>query len=88
MSLLIKKFSATWCAPCRMLAPIVERVVAGMDDVTLEEIDIDEQGDQAAKMGISSVPTLVFVKDGRVVGALVGLHQEHVVREKIEQYRK
>ena len=81
-------FKAVWCAPCKTMAPIVERVVASMDDVTLEEIDIDEQGDQAAKLGISSVPTLVFFKDGKIVGALVGLHQERVVREKIEQMRK
>lgn len=82
MSLVVKKFSATWCAPCKTMAPIVEKVASelGLD---LEEVDIDENGDVAAKYGVSAVPTLVFEKDGKVVGALVGLHQEHILREKI-----
>lgn len=87
MGLLVKKFSAVWCAPCRTMAPIVEKLVAADDDLTLEEVDIDEQGDVAAKYGVSSVPTLVFEKDGKIVGALVGLHQEHIVKEKIDKLR-
>jgi len=70
-----------------MMAPIVEKVCSSYDDVELEEVDIDERSDEAAKLGVSAVPTLVFEKDGKVVGALVGLHREDIVREKIEALR-
>jgi len=68
------------------MAPIVEKVAADLG-LEVEEVDIDDRGDVAAKYGVSAVPTLVFERDGKIVGALVGLHQEHILREKLDNLK-
>lgn len=84
----IMKFYADWCQPCRMMSPIVENVVSSMSDtVELENIDIDVRGDEASRMGVSAVPTLVFVKDGVVAGALVGMHKEQAIVDLINKLK-
>ena len=67
-------FSATWCMPCRMLAPILEQVADKMPDVSFFNLDIDENEDIAKRYKIFSVPTLVAFKEGKVVDSLVGLN--------------
>ena len=72
--LTIIDFSATWCMPCRMLKPILERVVEKFDDVSFYNLDIDECEDIAKRYRIFSVPTLVAFKKGRMIDTLVGLN--------------
>lgn len=72
--LTIIDFSATWCMPCRMLKPILERVVEKFDDVDFYNLDIDECEDIAKRYRIFSVPTLVAFKKGRMIDTLVGLN--------------
>ena len=73
-TLTIIDFSATWCMPCRMLKPILERVSEQFDDVGFYEIDIDENEDIAKRYRIFSVPTLVAFKKGKKIDSLVGLN--------------
>lgn len=65
-------FWATWCGPCRMVAPIVEEIAAENPGITLGKINVDEEMELATQFGIVSIPTLVVMKDGQMVNKAVG----------------
>mgnify|MGYP002510451408 CR=1 FL=1 len=65
-------FYATWCGPCRMLAPVLDEVAAENAAVKVYKVDIDQSPDVAARYGVTSVPTLVVFVDGQVVNQTVG----------------
>ena len=74
-------FFATWCGPCKMLAPIVEKVDSEHEDITVLKIDVDEVPDVAAKYGIRSIPTLILFEDGKAVDMKLGyMPEESVLR--------
>ncbi len=67
-------FWATWCGPCKMLAPVIDEIAAEQaGKVVVGKIDVDEAGDLAAKFGIMNVPTVILFKDGKEVNRSVGL---------------
>lgn len=68
----VKRFTAPWCAPCRMLAPVLSGLAAEYPDVTFEVVDVDEQPTVAEQYDIRSVPTVLIVKDGEIVDTIVG----------------
>ena len=61
-------FWATWCGPCRMIAPVLEEVAKERPDVTVCKVDVDEERDLALEYGVSSIPTLLVFRDGKLVG--------------------
>ena len=65
-------FWATWCGPCRMVAPIVEQIAEEFDDILVGKIDVDTEMELAASFGIVSIPTLIVMKDGKVANTAVG----------------
>ena len=66
-------FSATWCGPCRMMAPVLEEISEKLaDKVSFYNVDVDEAPRLAAKFGISSIPCLVLLKNGKAVDQSVG----------------
>lgn len=65
-------FGATWCGPCRMVAPIVEEIAAENPGITLGKINVDEEMELAMQFGITSIPTLVVMKDGQMVNKAIG----------------
>lgn len=65
-------FWATWCGPCRMVAPVVHEIGDENPQFVVGKIDVDEQPELAQSFGIVSIPTLVAIKDGKKVGQLVG----------------
>ena len=65
-------FWATWCGPCRMVAPIVEEIAAEREDILVGKINVDEEMELAVKFGIISIPTLIYLKDGMEVDKIVG----------------
>ena len=65
-------FWATWCGPCKMIAPYVEEIAAQRDDILVGKIDVDQQMDLAMQFGITSIPTLIVMKQGEVAATLVG----------------
>jgi len=65
-------FWATWCGPCRMIAPIVEEIAAERDDIIVGKVNVDEEMELAVKFGIVSIPTLILLKNGMEVDKIVG----------------
>ena len=65
-------FWATWCGPCRMVAPIVEQIAEEFDDILVGKIDVDTEMALAASFRIVSIPTLIVMKDGKVANTAVG----------------
>ena len=57
-------FWATWCGPCRMVAPIVEEIAAEREDILVGKINVDEEMELAVQFGIISIPTLIVMKNG------------------------
>jgi thioredoxin 1 len=78
-------FSATWCGPCKALAPIIDQLAkeyAGR--IKIGKVDVDQAQDTAQKFGILSVPTVIYFKDGKVVDRDVGLNAKAVYQKKID----
>lgn len=65
-------FWATWCGPCRMVAPIVEEIAAERQDILVGKVNVDEEMELAMQFGIVSIPTLIVMKDGKVANKAVG----------------
>ena len=65
-------FWATWCGPCRMVAPIVEEIAAEREDILVGKVNVDEEMELAVKFGIISIPTLIVMKNGEVANKAVG----------------
>ena len=65
-------FWATWCGPCRMIAPILEEIAAEDASITIGKIDVDQEMALASKFGIVSIPTLVVMEKGEAVQTAVG----------------
>ena len=66
-------FWASWCGPCRMLSPVVDEIAEERDDIRVCKVNVDEERELAGMFGVSSIPTLAVVKDGRVVNGSVGV---------------
>ena len=65
-------FWATWCGPCRMIAPVIDKLAEERLDVKFGKINVDEQPQLAAQFGVMSIPTLVVMKDGEITNKTVG----------------
>ena len=65
-------FWASWCGPCRMVSPIVDEIAEERGDIKVCKINVDEQPELAGSFGVMSIPTLVVMKDGKVVNKAVG----------------
>ncbi len=65
-------FWAPWCGPCRMVAPIVEEIAEERPDIKVGKINVDEQPELARQFGVSGIPTLVVMKEGKVINQAMG----------------
>ena len=78
-------FSATWCGPCRMLAPVLEEISEQLGDkVQFYNVDVDDDSALAAGFGISSVPTVLLLKNGKVADHSVGFRPGPAMKSWIE----
>lgn len=65
-------FWASWCGPCRMVVPIIEEIGEERSDIVVGKVNVEEQQDLAKQFRVMSIPTLVVIKDGKVVNRSVG----------------
>ena len=65
-------FWAAWCGPCKMITPIVEEIAEEREDILVGKVNVDEEMELAVEFGITSIPTLVVMKNGEAVAAAVG----------------
>jgi thioredoxin 1 len=78
-------FWATWCAPCKMITPIVEELAKEYDNkVKIGKVDVDENPDTASRYGIMSIPTIMFFKKGKVIEQMFGALNKTELKKKIE----
>lgn len=69
-------FWASWCGPCRMVSPVVDEIAAETPSVKVGKVNVDEQQELAAAFNVMSIPTLVVIKNGKVVDQAVGVRSK------------
>ena len=85
--LVLVDFHATWCGPCRMIAPVVEQLAdQAKDKAKIAKVDIDQAQSITADLQISSVPTLILFKDGEEVKRVVGVKDFDYLLDLIESH--
>ncbi|MCM8794592.1 MAG: thioredoxin [Candidatus Omnitrophica bacterium] len=85
-TLVIVDFWASWCAPCRAIAPVLDELaLAYKGKLTVGKVNVDEYPDLAAQFGILNIPTLIFVKEGKEVDRVVGVQPKNALEEKIKK---
>ena len=77
-------FFADWCGPCRMVAPFVEQIAEENPQYLVAKINVDEQPELAAAFGVTSIPTLVVMKDGKVVEQSAGARPKAQILAMLE----
>ncbi len=83
--LMVVDFWAEWCGPCRMIAPVLEELAAEYADrLAVGKLNVDESRQIAARLGIRSIPTLLFFRDGARVDQVIGAHPKATIKAKIE----
>ncbi len=83
----ITDFWATWCLPCKMQGPIIEKLDEELGNrVKVTKMDVDANQATPTKFGIMSIPTLIIKKDGKVVEKLVGLRTKDQLTQVLSQY--
>jgi len=81
-------FYADWCGPCQTLLPTVHKLAAEFEgDVIIKKVNVDQNPDLAAKFGVRSIPTLVYLSEGKEVNRQVGLVVENDLRTNINQLK-
>jgi thioredoxin 1 len=81
-------FWAAWCGPCKMIAPIVDELCQTRSDLKVCKVNVDEQFELAVRYQITSIPTILFFKEGRVARQAVGLHSKAQLEALIEECSK
>jgi thioredoxin 1 len=76
-------FWASWCGPCRMVSPIIDEIAEETTDKKVCKINVDEQPELAQAFGVMSIPTLVVMKDGEVVGQSVGVKSKEAILQML-----
>lgn len=66
-------FWASWCGPCRMLGPVIDKIAEERPDIKVCKVNVDEQPELAERFGVMSIPTVVAFRDGKVVNKSVGV---------------
>lgn len=79
-------FWATWCGPCKMIAPTVEEIAEEYEGkIKVGKVNVDEEGELAEAFGITSIPTLVLMKNGKAADMMVGLRSKSEIVKMFEE---
>ena len=77
-------FWATWCGPCKMIAPVIEEISRDNPELKVCKVNVDEEGELADAFKISSIPTVVLVKNKEVINSFVGFRQKEEIQKFID----
>ena len=80
----ILEFWATWCGPCKMIAPIIEEIANERDDIVVGKVNVDEEAELCIKFGIVSIPTIIVFKNGEIYNKTVGYCSKEEILELTE----
>ena len=83
----VVKYTANWCAPCRMMAPIFEALSKEIKNVKFSELDVDKTPEIAAKFTVMSIPTCMIFKNGKQIKTLVGGMSKEKLKSEIESVK-
>ena len=77
-------FWAPWCGPCRMIAPVIEELAEEFEGkANICKVNTDEQTELSTQFGVRSIPTIVFMKDGKIIDTMVGASSKQAFADKI-----
>lgn len=72
-------FWAPWCGPCRMVSPILDEIAAEKPEIKVGKVNVDEQPELASQFGVMSIPTLVVMKNGKIVNQAMGARPKNAI---------
>jgi thioredoxin 1 len=84
--LIVKRYTAEWCGPCKQLAPVFKELQNEMPNVQFQTIDVDQNRDAAIEANVSSVPTVIFLKNGMSVYRFSGVLPKSVIAGTIQKF--
>lgn len=82
----VKRYTATWCGPCQALAPIMNELKSEMSNVNFVTLDVDQNKEAASQDNISSVPTIIIMKNGQEMHRFSGVKPKSVISSIINQF--
>lgn len=86
-SLLVADFWAEWCAPCKTMEPIMDSLAEKLgDEVFFGKVNVEDERDAASQYQVSSIPAILFFKDGEVKDRVIGARAEEDLEEKIKEF--
>lgn len=83
----VKRFTATWCGPCKQLAPVFQQLQSSFPDITFETIDVDENKEAAVENFVTSIPTVIFTKDGVTKQRFTGVQPKSMYVDTINSLK-
>ncbi|AGO13466.1 AaceriACL131Wp [[Ashbya] aceris (nom. inval.)] len=83
--LVVVDFFATWCGPCKMIAPMIEKFATQFEEASFYKVDVDAAAEVAQKYQITSMPTILYFKNGEAVDKVIGADVQSI-RTKIQQH--
>lgn len=78
-------FFATWCGPCKLVGPVIEQIAAEHPEYTVGKINVDEEQELSASFGVTSIPSLFVLKEGKVTAKAVGARSKKQILAMIEE---
>ena len=85
--IVVVDFWAPWCAPCKMMAPILNDIAESEPDITVAKLNVDNQQQLAAKFAIRGIPTMVIFKNGKEVKRFTGVKTKSVILKEVEKFK-
>ena len=85
--LVLVDFYADWCGPCQMLAPVLEELATEITDVKISKVNVDQAKGLAVEFGVTTIPNITFLKDGKIVHQDIGYKPKEVLNGLIDSLR-